>query len=390
MNIKRLLCSGVLVMSLASTSLLSFAQDDVSENVQEITEGEAPEAIGETEEPEEPEAEPEVVESYDEYDEYGNLMFASPSSMEEGMNEAAEGRMYARAIGSQQSFINQIAPLAEKAARENDMYASVMIAQAICESGWGGSSLSKAPNYNLFGIKGSYNGQSVMMLTSEYDASKGGWYQINAAFRKYPSYRESLLDNVHVIRTTSFQSGVYYYSGAWKSNTKSYKEATDCLKGRYATSPTYNTTLNRIIEEYGLTKYDKDPGMYRLYNPGNYEHFYTASATERDYLVQTGWGTYEGVAWYPPKTGTPVYRLYNPVLKDHHYTTDWNEVSTLKSKHGWNYEDVAWNSGGTKTVYRLFNPGLKSGSHHYTLDQNEVNVLKSRGWKYEGIAWYGE
>ncbi len=36
------------------------------------------------------------------------------------------------------------------------------------ESGWGASTLSKAPNYNLFGIKGSYNGQSVYMDTWEY------------------------------------------------------------------------------------------------------------------------------------------------------------------------------------------------------------------------------
>lgn len=43
-----------------------------------------------------------------------------------------------------------------------------MMAQAIVESGWGASTLSKAPNYNLFGIKGSYNGQSVYMDTWEY------------------------------------------------------------------------------------------------------------------------------------------------------------------------------------------------------------------------------
>ena len=43
-----------------------------------------------------------------------------------------------------------------------------MMAQAIVESGWGASTPSKAPNYNLFGIKGSYNGQSVYMDTWEY------------------------------------------------------------------------------------------------------------------------------------------------------------------------------------------------------------------------------
>ncbi len=29
-------------------------------------------------------------------------------------------------------------------------------------------------------------------------------------------------------------------------------------------------------------------------------------------------------------------------------------------------------------------------AHHYTADENEVRILTTqRGWKYEGIAWYG-
>ena len=55
--------------------------------------------------------------------------------------------------------------------KKNDLYASVMIAQAILESGAGQSSLSSYPHYNLFGIKGSYAGQSTVMQTWEDD----GW-----------------------------------------------------------------------------------------------------------------------------------------------------------------------------------------------------------------------
>jgi len=132
--------------------------------------------------------------------------------------------------------------------------------------------------------------------------------------------------------------------------------------------------------------------MYRLYNPNNLEHFYTASLTEKNHLVNIGWGRYEGVAWSAPKEGNPVYRLYNSTLRDHHYTLDWNEVKVLTTKHKWKYEGVAWYSDKSKTtkIYRLFHPGLSSGSHHYTKDQNEVNVLKTRGWRYEGIGWYAK
>ena len=130
--------------------------------------------------------------------------------------------------------------------------------------------------------------------------------------------------------------------------------------------------------------------MYRLYNPNNKEHFYTASLHEKVTLVDIGWGFYEGIAWQAPSKGIPVYRLYNPILKDHHYTLDQHEVRVLSSQHGWKEEGIAWYSGSTKKVHRLFHKGLTSGSHHYTLDENEVKVLQTRGWNYEGIAWYGQ
>ncbi|EGO2648488.1 LysM peptidoglycan-binding domain-containing protein [Enterococcus faecalis] len=155
---------------------------------------------------------------------------------------------------SPSEFIAELARCAQPIAQANDLYASVMMAQAIVESGWGASTLSKAPNYNLFGIKGSYNGQSVYMDTWEY--LNGKWLVKKEPFRKYPSYMESFQDNAHVLKTTSFQAGVYYYAGAWKSNTSSYRDATAWLTGRYATDPSYNAKLNNVITAYNLTQYD--------------------------------------------------------------------------------------------------------------------------------------
>ena len=164
-------------------------------------------------------------------------------------------------------FIAEIAAHAQPVAAANDLYASVMMAQAIIESGWGGSTLSQAPNYNLFGIKGSYQGQTVYMETWEY--LNGQWVTKNEPFRKYPSYQESFYDNAYVIKNTSFQTGVYYYSGAWKSNTSSYRDATAWLTGRYATDPTYNTKLNNLIEAYNLTQYDTPGSGGGNTNTGN-------------------------------------------------------------------------------------------------------------------------
>lgn len=148
-------------------------------------------------------------------------------------------------------FIKKICIQAHNEAYNQDIYPSVLIAQAIVESNAGKSGLSDAPNYNLFGIKGTYNGQSVNMATFE-DAGDGSLYNITAGFRKYPSYTESISDYVTLIKGMND-----YYSGSWRSNTTSYQDATLFLTGRYATATNYNTVLNEIIETYNLTRFDE-------------------------------------------------------------------------------------------------------------------------------------
>ena len=153
-----------------------------------------------------------------------------------------------------QQFLNKIIPAAQQATEGKDVYTSVMIAQAALESAWGTSALSAEPNHNLFGVKGNYNGQSVNMYTLE-DAGAQKYYGIYDNFRKYPSYKESMDDYVDKI-INGIKGAPLFYSGAWKSRTNSYQDATRYLTGRYATDTAYYAKLNRIIEQYGLTKYD--------------------------------------------------------------------------------------------------------------------------------------
>src|SRR5699024_10119279 len=61
---------------------------------------------------------------------------------------------------SQQAFIQSVAPGAIQGWNEYKVLPSITVAQAIVESGWGRSALSTQA-HNLFGIKGSYNGNSV-------------------------------------------------------------------------------------------------------------------------------------------------------------------------------------------------------------------------------------
>jgi flagellum-specific peptidoglycan hydrolase FlgJ len=155
---------------------------------------------------------------------------------------------------SQNSFLTAAIPQAQAAAYKYGVYPSVMLAQAIIESGWGQSTLSQSPNNNLFGIKGSYNGQSVTMPTTEYN-SNGQSYQTNAQFRKYPNYQASFEDNGALLRN-GISGNPQYYINTWLENANSYQNATAGLQGRYATAPNYSANLNAVIATYGLSKYD--------------------------------------------------------------------------------------------------------------------------------------
>ena len=197
-------------------------------------------------------------------------------------------------------FLRNIIPAAQNVARGKDIYASVMIAQAALESGWGTSALSKAPNHNLFGVKGSYNGQSVNMQTLE-DSGGQNYYSIQADFRKYPSYQESLEDYADKI-VNGISGAPLFYSGAWKSKTNSYQDATAYLTGRYATDTAYGSKLNRIIEQFGLTKYDTETAVSMAEEIASNE---TNTTTGNSYTVVSGDSLYA----IARKTGTSIQEL---------------------------------------------------------------------------------
>lgn len=177
----------------------------------------------------------------------------SAPTVNNALSAVVQSSATAATSDQQQAFLAMAAPMAQKAASEYGLYASVMLAQSILESAWGQSDLATQGN-NLFGIKGDYNGAYVSMPTSEWSADQG-WYKIYANFRKYPSYYESFQDNGNKLRNgVDWDSS--YYKGTWKENTSSYKDATAWLQGRYATAPNYASSLNNLIETYNLTQYD--------------------------------------------------------------------------------------------------------------------------------------
>lgn len=154
-----------------------------------------------------------------------------------------------------QKFVETIGEDAQKLGQEYDVFASVMIAQAILESGSGTSGLSVAPYYNLFGIKGSYKGNAVNMATQE-DGGGGNMYTIQSAFRAYPNYAASLGDYVELI-CGGISGSENYYQDVWRSKAKNYLRASEKLTGKYATDTSYHRKLASLISVYHLTEYDR-------------------------------------------------------------------------------------------------------------------------------------
>ena len=169
-----------------------------------------------------------------------------PSEQDLQKQWAAEISSYPENV---QSFLNTIGPVAQQVAQENGIYASVMIAQAALESGWGNSALS-TEGHNLFGVKWNGTGNYVTMPTQEYYG--GQWHTINAKFQSYNSYYDSLTGYAQLIKNN--------FPNSTRANAATPQIAAANLKngvyGSYATDPNYANSLDRMISDYGLTRYD--------------------------------------------------------------------------------------------------------------------------------------
>ena len=150
-------------------------------------------------------------------------------------------------------FIPTIAPIvqAENKKRGNPLFSSVVIAQAICESAWGQSTIMMKANA-IFGIKAtsSWKGKVYNSNTKEcYDGVS--MTNINACFRAYNSLQESISDYFDLI------TRLERYRKACVS--ESPLECITAIKnGGYATDPNYINTIMSIINSNNLTQYDVD------------------------------------------------------------------------------------------------------------------------------------
>jgi len=150
-------------------------------------------------------------------------------------------------LTSSNSFIGGIVNGAIEGWLDYGVLPSLTIAQAILESGWGNSVLAYK-YHNLFGIKGSYNGNSVALPT--YEVYNGVTYYITDHFRVYPSNNASIHDHALFFVENSRYANLL-------GNRSASAVTTLVRQDGYATDPSYSTSLMSLINNYGLTRYDQ-------------------------------------------------------------------------------------------------------------------------------------
>ena len=186
-------------------------------------------------------------------------------------------------------FIPTIAPLvvAENQRRGNPLFSSVVIAQAICESGWGQSTIMMKANA-IFGIKATFDWKGKVYNANTQECYDGVSYtNITACFRAYNSLAESISDYFDLI------TKLERYRKATVAETP--LECITAIKnGGYATSPTYINTIMSIINSNNLTQYDNVNNS--VDNSENYIEYIVKSGDTLSEIAEKYNTTYQKIA----------------------------------------------------------------------------------------------
>jgi len=176
------------------------------------------------------------------------------SRVTEGLVDPPVPAPIAGLTAEQTAFITMVAGPARHSFREYKVPASVTMAQAILESGWGRGDIPRTVN-NYFGMK-CPGGQptGLAMACREFptrECGTGGCFPTTGSFKVYASVLESLRDHALTLSSRSRYAPAFAYSDAPN------QFAAEVHKAGYATDPNYTTLLTGIMAKYDLYRYDR-------------------------------------------------------------------------------------------------------------------------------------
>jgi flagellum-specific peptidoglycan hydrolase FlgJ len=140
------------------------------------------------------------------------------------------------------AFFQALLPGALESERTYGVPASVILAQAALESGWGKHAIG---GYNLFGIKGEGTAGSREAWTSEVQG--GRKVRVKAKFAQFNSFAEAVREHGQV-----FHNGKYDRALSVFKQSKDPNRFIDAMASTYATSKTYAPDLKAMLDRHGL------------------------------------------------------------------------------------------------------------------------------------------
>ena len=146
-------------------------------------------------------------------------------------------------------FIDFIGDTAGNVCAEYNLPASVCIAQAILESGWGRYCIGQ---FNYFGRKWNGWGNYVRQQTTEYDYDSCHYITIYDKFQSYSSLEEAIRDWCILITEEPAYSNAL---DEWKSNWN-VEDFVYALAPVYATDPDYAHKIIATINANNLYRFD--------------------------------------------------------------------------------------------------------------------------------------
>ncbi len=168
----------------------------------------------------------------------------------EGLKRVTPQQLKDAGQRSKQEFFKMLLPAALEAERKYGVPASVTLAQAALESGWGKAAIG---GYNIFGIKGSGSAGTVNVTTREF--VNGRYITIKDNFAKYGDFYEAVMKHGKVFQGdyAGYKKGLSTYA-----KTKNDNAFIDAVGHTYATDPNYAKSIKSIMKDYDLVNMSKN------------------------------------------------------------------------------------------------------------------------------------
>jgi Mannosyl-glycoprotein endo-beta-N-acetylglucosaminidase len=154
-------------------------------------------------------------------------------------------------FASPSEFIDTVGAAAQRSRKSTGVPASVTVAQAILESDWGRSRLTRQGN-NLFGIKalGSVTGPAGVVTLATWEYVDGGAVVVQAPFKAYKTLEQSIDDHGgFFVRNRRYGAALAVANDA-RAFARAIQDA------GYATDPSYAAKLIGLMDRYNLYRFD--------------------------------------------------------------------------------------------------------------------------------------